>query len=464
MDIRKKTSPIVFLAICSFTMFSCVTSPNINEENESFLKSIPANWQVTVNEAVVDKENIISDLNSLISDDKIQLLIQEALRANPDLKATAYRLDAARYLTETEFAKQLPSLDANGGWEKFGDGDQGSSRVTIRSSVKWEIDIWQKLSNEYDAMNFEVRVQYNDYIAARNLLATKVLRDWIRIIAAKKAITIEKRRIVTLNNIENIILERYERGLGEVKDIDTTRVDTERARASLASRNLDLLKAQKELEILLGRYPSGSIDASITFPAINRPVVAIPSELLQQREDIKSAWNTLQQSHYAFSAANKAYLPEITLTGDVSNIANDIGDLLTGKILWNIGLGIAQPVFDGGEKLNLARSKAEEIKAGWEKYRATVLNAMLEVEESLATDKWVSHKIRHVNKSLAYARESRIFYEEQYSKGLTNITDVLYARGIEYDTEIAQLENQLLQIDNRIQLALAAGFNILTVH
>ncbi len=462
-DIIRKIFLLLLISTYTLSSLGCAGVLNIFEKKKEFVQTLPDKWQISANEVFVDNKNIVSDLNSLINDKEVQKLIQEALKNNPDLKATAYRLASTKYLLETEFARRLPDITVGGRGEKSGEGDEDFSKFSANANIKWEIDVWQRLADEYDAKNYELEAKYHDYIAARNSLATKVLKSWIEIVLAKKSILIEQKRIGTLENIENIIIERYERGLGEVKDIDTTRANTERARASLAGRELDLVKAKKQLEILLGRYPTGTIDSSKDFPSISTPIVGIPSSLLQQRADIQSAWSTLQQSHSLVIAANKAYLPSFTLTGEASNIVNDVGDILTGKILWNIGIDIMQPVFDGKKIFNTARSKAEEAKASWESYRNTVLNAMFEVEDSLATDKLVARKIKHINKSLVYAKESRAFYEEQYSKGLTNITDVLYARGIEYDTEISQLQIHTLQIENRIQLAISVGLNVITV-
>ncbi|MBI9080890.1 MAG: TolC family protein [Pseudodesulfovibrio sp.] len=329
----------------------------------------------------------------------------------------------------------------------------------VRSDVSWELGLWQRLADQHDAASLEVRDKSDDYALARNALAARVLRNWVDLAAKKQAVAIEHKRIRALVNTEEIILERYNFGIGNLEDLDAARTKSEAAREVLASREIEVGKARRALEILLGRYPSGAISGDTDLPAVTTPVVALPSELLADRADIRAAWNRVRTSDLTVAAANKAMLPSFKITADISNTSKTISDLASGVAIWNLVGSLSQPIFMGGKLKDTAVVRSEESKAAWEDYRKVVLNAMSEVENSLAAEKGLERRKEHLAKSLKHARQSRLDYEQRYREGLSDIINLLSAEETELNTEVSLLQVRSLQLDNRIQLALAIGLS-----
>lgn len=416
---------------------------------------MPQTWQTPAPTFKVAK-----DISGLIQSEQLQSLIREALSSNPDISATAYRLKAAGLLLSIPSSARLPSLTVGGNGSRTNSSGRQTASFSLRSDVSWEVDLWQRLADQYDAASLEVKAKSEEYMLARNALAARVVRAWIDLAAKSRAVAIEKRRIQALVDTEESILDRYNMGIGDLSDLDAARTKSEAAREVLDQRELELNKARRTLELLLGRYPSGAISCDVELPTVANPLVGIPSEVLSGRLDIQAAWSRVQRSDSEVASANKAMLPSFNITADISNTSKTISDLTSGVAIWNLVGALAQPVFMGGKLQDTAAARSEESKAAWEEYRKVVLKAMQEVEDGLASERGLGRRAVHLEKSLQHATFSRVNYEQRYREGLSDIINLLTAKETELNTEIQLLQVRALQLDNRVRLALATGLSV----
>ncbi|MEZ7196486.1 TolC family protein [Pseudodesulfovibrio karagichevae] len=456
MTILKSVSVARLAAVMALPLVlaGCAARMDLTAKKAEIKGIMPGAWQTPASDFEVAK-----DITGLIDTPQMRALIAEALSANPDLTATAYRLKAAGLLLSVTSSARLPELTVGGSGARTNSSGREAASFSIRSDVSWEVDLWQRLADLNDAAALEVKAKSGDYMLARNALAARVVRAWIDLAAKSRAVAIEQRRIKALLDTEEIILERYNMGLGNLTDLDAARTKSEAAREVLAGRELDLTKARRVLELLLGQYPSGTIAGDVKLPSVANPLVGIPSEVLADRIDIRAAWDRVRKSDLDVAAANKAMLPSFKITADISNTSKTIHDLTTGQAIWNLVGALTQPVFMGGRLKDTAAAKSEESKAAWEDYRKVVLEAMQEVENGLDSERGLARRREHLEKSLSYATQSRINYEQRYREGLSDIINLLTAKETELNTEIQLLQVRALQLDNRAQLALASGLN-----
>lgn len=444
----------IVLLLLTMTLVGCAARLNLPAKKAEVKNMMPMAWQTPAS-----KFKVARDISSLIDTPKVQALIAEALSANPDLSATAYRLKASGLLLSETSSAFLPSLNIGGSGSRSKTSEKEADAFTMSANISWEIDLWQRLSDVHDAAVLDVKAKSGDYMLARNALAARVVRGWIDLAYKSRAVSIERRRIEALVDIEEIILERYNLGIGNLTDLDTAKTKSEAAREVLVERELEMNKSQRALELLLGRYPSGSIVGTEVLPKVANPLVGIPTEVLANRIDIQSAWDRVRKSDLNVSAANKAMLPSFKITADISNTSKTFFDFATGTALWTLMGSLTQPVFMGGKLKDTAAARSEESKAAWEDYRKVVLKAMQEVENGLAAERSLGRRVTYLEKSLKHATLSRINYEQRYREGLSDILDLLTAKETELNTEIQLLQVRALQLDNRIQLALASGLN-----
>jgi len=110
----------------------------------------------------------------------------------------------------------------------------------------------------------------------------------------------------------------------------------------------------------------------------------LPSELLLQRPDIRSAEAQLAGSSASVEAARAAFFPTISLTGQYGIVSAALKNLFTPQaIFYNIAANLAQPVFDGFRlegQLELAQGRQVELL---ELYRKAVVSGFGDVEQAL---------------------------------------------------------------------------------
>lgn len=445
---------VLFFVYSIVTLTGCASRLNLTEQQAAFSQQLPNAWHkaaATIGTAV--------HLEELTANPELKALIEEALKANPNITATAYRLRASGLLLSIPASNLLPSATLGGKATRTHTKEGETDSYSATGTIQWEIDLWGRLADQYDAELLGVSASKQDYIAARNALIARVIQGWVTLSSQKLAVEIQQRRIKALKDTEDIALDRYNMGIGQPQDLATAKANTESAKQVLIQKMLTVSKAQRTLEILLGRYPAGIINGQATLPVLASPVVNMPSSVLTARPDIQSAWLKVRQSDKSVAAANKAMLPSFTLSADLGYSSNAFNQLASGPSVWNLVSSVSQPLFMGGKLINTAQARSEECKAAWEDYRKVVLNAAVEVENALEAESNLQQQEAFLESSLKYARQSRINYEQQYREGLTDILNLLTAKNNELNTEAQLLDVRTSRVNNRMTLAIAAGLS-----
>ena len=119
----------------------------------------------------------------------------------------------------------------------------------------------------------------------------------------------------------------------------------------------------------------------ITVP---RVTPGLPSELLNQRPDIRHAEAQLAASNFSVESARAAFLPQIQLTGTTGFQSRQLSQLFTpGSWYYTLMASLTQPIFDGfllESQLQQARGvQLQNLQA----YRKAVLSAFSDVEMAL---------------------------------------------------------------------------------
>jgi NodT family efflux transporter outer membrane factor (OMF) lipoprotein len=106
--------------------------------------------------------------------------------------------------------------------------------------------------------------------------------------------------------------------------------------------------------------------------------------LVEQRPDIRQAEANLHAASAEIGVAVANRLPNIQLTAGAGSSALAFGQLFTpGTNFWNMGAGLAAPVFEGGTLLHQERAARAAYRQAAQQYRSTVLTAFQNVADTL---------------------------------------------------------------------------------
>lgn len=445
---------------------SCAAPPGPSEVTDL---STPAAWVAggETGEGVLDhwwQEFGSTNLNTAV---------EEALARNHDLKQALARVDAAVALAGVAGADRLPQLGFSADAAKRQQvyvglpipGREGqpltskSTALTAALSVSWELDVWGRIRAGQSAALADVQAAAADYRGALGSLAANTVRVWLAVVAGRRQLELAEETLENFTLTADQVGARYRRGLRTALDYRLALNSAASARALVAQRRQELHTAQRQLEILLGRYPGGQVTGDAHLPEPGGPVPAgLPSELLERRPDLRAGERRLAGSVARVKEAKRALLPRISLTASGGRSSSELADLLDSDFnLWTLGANLAQPILQGGRlraNVKLAEARAREAL---ESYHGLVLRAFGEVETALAAESDLAAREVAVTEASRQSKEALRLAQERYFAGLIDFATVMQAQRNAYTAETERILVRQQRLVNRVDLFLALG-------
>lgn len=399
----------------------------------------------------------VSRLTELLPSSTLELLVQEALQANPDLQQTLLTLKIRQEEYRQTIGRQRPEVAA----ELTADKEQ-NSKISYGSavSISWEVDLWHKLANSTAAAAKDVDEQQALWQSARDTLAAEVMQSWLELISLKSSIAIQEKYIACLTSHESFIRQRYRNGLKTLEDLDSARGSTASARASLEAYREDFAQAERSLQSLLGRGSSTALSLPESYPRVLLPLADLPQQTLQRRPDLKAAYLAIEAAELRSKVAYQELLPSISLQAALEDVANAPRAVLFNDPVWSLLGQLTAPLYQGGQLKSAARIAELETAQTYETYRATLLSAVQDVENAISQERSLARQQSHLETALAAARSTLGQYQRGYRAGLYDLLDLLTVQQQTFDLE--QQLNDLIyaRLSNRIDLGLALGLGV----
>lgn len=398
-------------------------------------------------------------------------LVDEALANNQDLKAAAARLDRASAEAGFAGSGRLPSLglgaDANRSKQNFIGFPFGGSNISqqfgVQLNASWELDVWGRVKAGQEAAIANAEARKYEYQAAQVSLAAQVSKAWLALGESNEQIALATEGVSASKILADSVRERFERAVdtesGSAAQVRLTEVEFANRTEILAQRKQERERVLRQLEILLGRYPSGKLSDNVTMPKFpgNTPA-GLPSELLQRRPDVLAAERMFAASGRRVKERKLARFPSLRLTGSGGTTSASIRDVLNSNLaVWAIGGGITQPIFQGGEiagEINVAKAEDRENLALLKK---TVLAAFGEVEQALVADQFLAQRESANKQSALVSIEAADRAADEYAAGTGDVLTLIDATRAKIDNQSRYAAIRRLRLENRIDLHLALG-------
>ena len=406
-------------------------------------------------------------------DADLDAIITESLEHNFDLQAAAAAVDSAAAQARIAGADLAPQVsagvDAGRRQQVFvGLPIPGSSGVLQSQStsfgaslnVSWEPDVWGRLRAGRAAAIADARAAAADYSAARLSLTAQVAKTWFTVVEAERQVRLALDTVDSRRTSSDRIAARYRRGVASSLDLRLARSNQAEAESAVELRRRQLDGARRQLEILLGRYPTGRVgSAELALPDVPAPVpTGLPSELVTRRPDLQAVERRLEAAGLRVSEARRALYPRISLTASGGTTSDSLGDLLDGDFsVWSLAGSLLQPVFQGGRlraAVDFAESSRDRALA---LYAQGVLRAFAEVESALAAERLLMAEAAAQATATAQSKAAARLAEDRYLAGLGDYLTILESQRRAFDSESRLLTIRSLLLTNRIDLHLALG-------
>jgi len=390
---------------------------------------------------------------------QLQALIKEALSANPQLQQQGFALDQQLYQIQIQNSQSWPNINAFLSGQRSGNDAASSSQFRVGLEFSWELDWLGKLDAQQQAAILDAKVSFEQWQQAQIRLAANTAQQWYNVIAAEQQRQLIAERYKNLKANLQIIEESYQSGINSALDVYLARADLSAARARLNSRSSELIQAKRQLELLLGRYPSGqiSVQGQLDTPLAALPA-GLPSELLQRRHDIKAAQYQLAAADLRVYAAYRDRFPSLSLSGSGGGQSNQLNQLLDGNsLIWSVFAGISAPIFDAARRENIQQQRYAEAQSLNANYVDTVLNSFAEVEQALQLEPSLRHNAELLASAAEDSKQAERLAFENYLAGLNEYVTVLESQRRAFDAQSSAITALNSQLQNRIELYLALG-------
>src|SRR5690554_5141092 len=156
--------------------------------------------------------------------------------------------------------------------------------------VSWELDLWGRLAAASSAAQAEFLASAEQLRGARQSVAAQVVQLYYDVVHARAQEELSARTVDTLAEMARQISNRVDVGIASPADAMLAEANIGSARAGLEQRREALARIRRQLDVLLGYYPSGSLTTAGELPEVPaRPAAGVPAELLERRPDVRAA-------------------------------------------------------------------------------------------------------------------------------------------------------------------------------
>jgi NodT family efflux transporter outer membrane factor (OMF) lipoprotein len=180
--------------------------------------------------------------------------------------------------------------------------------------------------------------------------------------------------------------------------------------------------------------------------------------LLERRPDIAAGERLVAAANAEVGLAQAAYYPTLTLSASVGLVATNLANLLGfAARSWAGGATLSETALDFGRRraqLEGARAAYDATVAG---YRQTVLVAFQEVENDLASLRYLAEEAEQQNEAVVAAQRSLDLEIERYRAGTDSYLNVITTQAIELNDRQAAVAILQRRMNAAVALIKALG-------
>lgn len=402
-------------------------------------------------------------------------LVKIAIEENKDVKIAAARIDEFLGLYTTTRAALLPQVGAGAAA-----GRQRASQTLgpvvlsqapgvtptfntyqLSLNASWELDLWGKLRRATEAAWASL---LSTEEARRSIILTligSVTNSYINLRDLDRLLEVTKDTAENYKSIYNIIKLRYDHGWVSALELNQALQQYEQAAATVPFYEKAIAQEENNLSVLLGRNP-GSIRRGRRIDDLEMPSIpaGLPSEILENRPDVRQAEQDLIAANANIGVARALYYPSISLTGLLGLQSSDLSKLFHGPSkVWSYAVPITVPVFTGGAIEGQVRTAEASRQDALVRYEKAIQGAFREVNDALVDQDRTREQLAAVDRQVAALREYARLAWVRYNEGYASYLDVTYSQNLLFTAELERvgIREILLQAYSNLYKAMGIG-------
>ncbi|MGZ3884228.1 MAG: TolC family protein [Bacteroidia bacterium] len=444
-------------------------------------KKVPESYnnpRDTVNTAKIKWKDYFTDPN-------LKTLIDTALRNNQELNIVLQEINIAKNEVRGRKGAYLPfvSIGAGAGVAKTPRyTSQGASDAIttiapgvptpevlgdflLGLNVSWEVDIWKKLRNSRKVaiLRYLSTTEGKNFTVTR--LVAEIANSYYELMALDNQLDILKKNIAIYQNSLEIV--KLEKQSARVTELAVRRFEAEVLKNQ--SRQFYIMQqitvTENRINFLVGRFPQPITRNSQNFTNLVPDTIhsGIPSQLLQNRPDIRQAEQELAASKLDVKVAKAEFYPMLTITAGAGYQAFNPAYLLQTpqSLLYALAGQLVAPLVNRNAiKANYYSANSRQIQAVYN-YERTVLNAYIEVANQLSNISNLKKSYDLKAKQVLTLTQSIDISTVLFKSARADYMEVLLTQrdALESKFELIETKKQQMNAMVNIYQALGGGWN-----
>ncbi|MFI1772244.1 TolC family protein [Thalassobellus citreus] len=460
------------------TLSSCVSSKTVREEN----KTVPDKYQSmstdTTNTAAVKWKGFFSDPNLIA-------LIDTGLANNQELNIMLQQVDMSKNEIKARKGEYLPFINAYAGAdvEKVGEFTRNGAvekQLKVREeeafpepltnfsaglSASWELDVWKKLRNSKKAAVFE----YLSSVEGKNFMVTQLVSEiassYYELMTLDNQLAIIEQNLKIQTEAQRMV--KLQKQAGRATQLAVRRFDAEvyKNQSNKFEIQQKIVETENRINFLVGRYPQHVKRDSENF--INKKIdtiyAGIPSQLLQNRPDIKQAEYELAASKLDTKVARANFYPSIGIKAGIGLQAFKTKYLTSTpeSLIYSLVGDVVGPLINRNAiKAEYKNANDKQLQAVYE-YERAILNGYVEVQNELSNIKNLKASYELREAQVKALDESIDLSIRLFKSARAEYTEVLLTQREALDSKIEIIETKKEQMLANIKIyqALGGGWN-----
>ncbi|MPS66700.1 MAG: RND transporter [Chryseobacterium sp.] len=460
----------------AFFLLSLAACKSVDIQQRAENRTVPEKYASAENDTINTGKQ---KWNEYFSDPNLQHLINQALQNNQELNIVLQEIEISKNEIKAKKGEYLPSVGL-----KAGAGVDKVSRYTnigameantemepgkempdplfdfgVGVQAKWETDIWGKLHN---AKKAQVQ-RYLASVEGKNFMITNLISEiadsYYELLALDNELVILNQNIKIQNDALDIIKELKKNARSNELAVKRFQAQVLKTQGMQYDIQQKIVETENKINYLVGRFPQ-PVERNQDFNSIVPQAVyaGIPSELLENRPDIKQAEYELAASRLDIKSAKARFYPSLDIGAGVGLQAFNPTYLIKPEsFLFSLAGELTAPLINRSAiKAAYYNANAKQVQAVYH-YEQTVLGAYIEVANQLSKIKNLKNSLDIKTKEVDALTKSIDISNDLFKYARADYMEVLLTQRDALESKFELVEKKVNQLKASVAVYRALG-------
>ena len=407
-------------------------------------------------------------------DERLKSLIVMALEHNRDLRKAVLNIERARAQYRIQRSDLFPSVDvdASASVQRVPRGVNGApvgrtvEQYSASVESSYELDVFGRVRS-LNARALETFLATEQTRRSVHIsLISEVAQAYSTLAADRELLQLAQSTLESQRAAYELTRQRFSAGIADALALRQAQTSVETARGDVARYTTFVAQDRNALVLVVGApvpdalLPGGPIEQ---IGMVTDLPAGLPSEVLQQRPDIRAAEHQLRAAFANIGAARAQLFPSIRLTASAGTASSALSALFAaGSGAWSFVPQITMPIFNAGRNRATVRVAEVDRDLALASYERAIEVAFREVADALADRSTIDERLNAQQSLVEATADSYRLSDARFSSGVDSYLAVLDSQRSMYAAQQDLIRVRLARASNIVTLyrTLGGGWSV----